>query len=369
MTEPSAPQMAATGPVPPRGQATPDEVDAMRRALALAAAVTPAPAPNPRVGAVILDRTGATVGTGAHERAGGPHAEVLALAAAGDRARGGTIVVTLEPCAHTGRTGPCTEALIAAGITRVVFAQADPNPAAAGGAEHLRAAGLDVIPGVLAADAQALTWDWATAVARSRPVVIWKVATTLDGRVAAADGTSRWITGSQARAEVHDLRADVDAVMVGTGTALIDDPQLTARRADGSLHDRQPLRVIVGTRDLPPTSRILDDAAPTVHLRTRDPHEALTMLHDRGVRTVLLEGGATLASAFLRVGLIDRIRWYVAGLLLGDGPSAVASIGAGTLAAGLRLVVDDVHVVGADVRIDAHPDTADTADTADTGQE
>ncbi len=331
----------------------------MHRALALAAAVHPAPSPNPRVGAVILDTTGSVVGEGAHERAGGPHAEIIALASAGDRARGGTIVVTLEPCAHTGRTGPCAAALIDAGLARVVIAQSDPHPIAAGGADLLRAAGIDVVEGLLTDDAAELTRDWTTAITRARPVVVWKVAASLDGRVAAADGTSRWITGPEARAEVHALRADVDAIVIGTGTALIDDPQLTARRPDGSLHSRHPLRVVVGSRDLPPTSRLRDDAAETLHLRHHDPRQVLTLLHDRGVRTILLEGGPTLAAAFLRAGLIDRIRWYAAPLLLGDGPAALASAAVSTLAAGHRLVVDDVRIVGGDLCIDAHPAPAD----------
>jgi diaminohydroxyphosphoribosylaminopyrimidine deaminase/5-amino-6-(5-phosphoribosylamino)uracil reductase len=340
------------------GPSAPHEVAAMRRALALAAAVTPDPAPNPRVGAVVLDAVGTLVGEGAHERAGGPHAEVIALAAAGDRARGGTIVVTLEPCAHTGRTGPCTEAVISAGITRVVIAQTDPNPVAAGGIDRLRAAGLDVTVGVLADEAADLTRAWVVALQSPhppRPHVVWKVAATLDGRVAAVDGTSRWITGPQARDEVHALRAEVDAIIIGTGTALVDDPHLTARRPDGTLHERQPLRVIVGTRDLPPPARVLDDTAPTLHLRTHDPREVLTELRARGVRRVLLEGGPTLAAAFLRAHLIDQIRWYAAPLLLGDGFAALSDVGATTLAAGVRLVVDDVRVVGADVCIEAHP--------------
>jgi len=323
----------------------------MLRAIELAASVGIPDGPNPRVGCVLIDAEGRTLSEGAHRGAGTPHAEVDALAAAGPAARGATAVVTLEPCNHVGRTGPCSEALIAAGIARVVYAQADPHAVAAGGADRLRSAGVDVAGGLLAQEAAALNEAWLHAVTTGRPFVTWKVAATLDGRVAAADGTSRWITGEAARAEVHLWRQRCDAIAVGTGTALVDDPQLTARDAQGALAGHQPLRVVVGLSDLPASARVLDDSAPTLHLRTRDPGEALSALAEREVRHLLLEGGPRLAAAFLAAGAIDQVVWYVAPAILGSGSPAVADIGVTTLGESLRLRDVRVDQVGEDARI------------------
>jgi diaminohydroxyphosphoribosylaminopyrimidine deaminase/5-amino-6-(5-phosphoribosylamino)uracil reductase len=329
------------------------ETDAMRRALAVAVSPDAPPGPNPRVGCVLLAPDGTVLAEGHHRGAGTPHAEIDALSRAGASARGATAVVTLEPCNHTGRTGPCAQALLEAGVARVVYAQADPNPVASGGAETLRAAGVDVEGGLLADEASALNPAWTFAVTAGRPFVTWKAASTLDGRIAAADGTSRWITSSEARAEVHELRATVDAIVVGTGTVLADDPHLAVRRAGETVAGPQPLRVVVGLRDLPAGARVLDDAAPTLHLRTHDPREVLAALVDHDVQHLLLEGGPTLAAAFVRAGLVDAVRWYVAPALLGAGPSALADAGMSTISEALRLTVTDVALVGADVRIDA----------------
>ncbi|NLT31774.1 MAG: bifunctional diaminohydroxyphosphoribosylaminopyrimidine deaminase/5-amino-6-(5-phosphoribosylamino)uracil reductase RibD, partial [Propionibacterium sp.] len=270
----------------------------MRRALELAA-TGPIADPNPRVGCVLVDPlTDTEIATGLHRGAGTAHAEAAALTAAGDRARGTTAYVTLEPCNHTGRTGPCAEALLTAGVRRVVHAAADPNPTARGGADTLRAGGVEVTSGVLAAAAEALNEPWAFAVTRGRPWVTWKFAATLDGRSAAADGTSQWLTGPAARADVHRLRSECGAIVVGTGTAWADNPRLTVRDASGAPVGRQPLRVVVGHRDLPADAHLLDATADTVHLRTHDPGEVLAALHDRDVRHVWLEGGPTLAAAF-----------------------------------------------------------------------
>ncbi|WP_425309779.1 bifunctional diaminohydroxyphosphoribosylaminopyrimidine deaminase/5-amino-6-(5-phosphoribosylamino)uracil reductase RibD [Ammonicoccus fulvus] len=318
---------------------TETDLQHLRRALELAAR-GPAVDPNPRVGAVIVDAAGRVVGEGWHCGAGTPHAESMALAAAEGLARGGTAYVSLEPCRHTGRTPPCTRALIAAGIARVVFAQTDPNPLAAGGAAELRAAGLQVAT-ALGAEAEAINEAWTFAVRHGRPRVIWKTATTLDGRSAAADGTSQWITSPEARAEVHRLRAACGAILVGTGTALADNPKLTVRGIEVT---RQPLRVVLGERELP------DDLAthPLLHLRHRDPARALAELHSRGVRQVLLEGGSTLATAFLRAGLVDRVVWHLAPTLLGAGP-ALGDFGVGTLADALPLTIESVHRAGPDL--------------------
>ncbi len=250
------------------------DVARLRHALALAQQ-GPAADPNPRVGCVLAGASGAVVATGFHRGAGTAHAEVDALRAAGAPVRGGTAYVTLEPCNHAGRTGACVEALRQAGIARVVYAQTDPGDLSSGGAAALRSAGVVVDGGLLAAEAQALNREWTFAVRAGRPFVTWKTATTLDGRVAAADGTSRWITSAQARADGHALRARVGAILVGTGTALTDDPHLTVRGPDGDLVGRQPLRVVLGRRPLPPGARLADDAAATLTLATQDPAAAL----------------------------------------------------------------------------------------------
>jgi diaminohydroxyphosphoribosylaminopyrimidine deaminase/5-amino-6-(5-phosphoribosylamino)uracil reductase len=328
------------------------EQAAMRRALALAAVALGRTSPNPVVGAVILDRHGAVVGEGRHERYGGAHAEVEALRVAGSRAAGGTAVVTLEPCNHSGQTGPCSEALLAAKVSRVLYAVPDPTSVARGGGHRLRDAGVDVEDGLLRAEAERINEAWLTAARLGRPHVHLKLATTLDGRVAAADGTSRWITGPQARADVHRLRYESDAVLVGTGTALADDPALTVRHLpDGTVPDHQPLRALLGRRALPPRSRLLDGEAETVHLRSHDPAAALAELYGRGVRSVLVEGGPSVAAAFVAARLVDRLTVYVAPALLGAGAAALADAGIATIADAVRMDPDDVTVLGHDVRI------------------
>ena len=345
------------------------EQRAMARARELGTTALGTTSPNPAVGAVVLDAAGAPVGEGATAPPGGPHAEVTALAHAGERARGGTAVVTLEPCAHTGRTGPCADALIAAGIARVVVAVPEPTALAGGGAARLRAAGIDVVTGVeqQAAERGALA-GWLTGVREQRPYVVWKVAATIDGRVAAADGSSRWITGPEARAEVHRLRAGCDAVVVGSGTALTDDPQLTVRDDEGRAADRQPLRVVVDRSGrLPATARVLDDAAPTVVSGAGNPATLLAELFDRDVRRVLLEGGPTLAAAFLRAGLVDEALVHLAPKLLGAGPSLVGDLGIGAIGAALAFEVADLTPLGGDVQIRLHPTRHTGGDTRTGG--
>jgi diaminohydroxyphosphoribosylaminopyrimidine deaminase/5-amino-6-(5-phosphoribosylamino)uracil reductase len=330
------------------------EVAAMRRALDRAA-LGPGHGPNPRVGCVVLDRNGAFAGEGHHLGAGTAHAEVAALSAAGAAARGGTVVVTLEPCNHTGLTGPCTQGLIAAGVTRAVIAGLDPNPKAAGGVQVLRAAGIDVEIGLLSAESAALNRRWLFAVAAGRPFVTWKYAATLDGRSAAADGTSQWITGPAARADVQARRAGSDAIMVGTGTVLADDPSLTVRDAAGRLDARQPLRVVLGRTPIPPTARVLDDDADTLLLPLRDPAEALAVLNARQVRHVWLEGGPRLAAAFWQAGLVDEVLGYLAPALLGDGAPAVGDLGVTTMRDIHRMELIGVHRLGDDLLLVAAP--------------
>lgn len=322
----------------------------LRRALELAAMGSVRDV-NPRVGAVVTDPAGAVVGEGYHRGAGTPHAEIEALRAAGSAARGGTAYVSLEPCSHTGRTPPCTEALIAAEVARVVFAQTDPNPVAAGGAARLEEAGLAVQAGLLATEAEALNRTWTHLMRTGRPFVTWKLAATLDGRSAARDGTSRWITGPEARADVHALRALCGAVIVGTGTVLADNPRLTVRDAD--LPPTPPLRVVIGTRPLPADAHVLDDDASTLLLQTHDLPWALEQLGNRGIHHALLEGGPTLASAFLRADMVDEIIAYLAPVLLGAGSNAVGDLGIDTIAKAVRLRISEVVLVGGDVRITA----------------
>jgi diaminohydroxyphosphoribosylaminopyrimidine deaminase/5-amino-6-(5-phosphoribosylamino)uracil reductase len=317
---------------------TPAEQAAMMRALALAATPGVPLGPNPRVGCVLLDDSGATVAEGHHRGAGTAHAEADALAQAGEKARGTTAVVTLEPCNHTGRTGPCAEALVAAGVRRVVFAQADPNPVARGGADTLRAAGVEVESGLLAEEAREVNRVWTFATEHQRPFVTWKFAATLDGRSAAADGTSRWVSGTAARRDTHRLRALCDVMLVGTNTVAVDHPRLTVRDDDDRPLERQPLRVVMGERDLA-------DHGLDLHLRTRDPLSALKELYARDRQHVLLEGGPTLAAAFLTAGLVDEIVAYVAPVLLGAGRAAVADLGITTIAGALRPRVTDVTVL------------------------
>ncbi|PRY29662.1 bifunctional diaminohydroxyphosphoribosylaminopyrimidine deaminase/5-amino-6-(5-phosphoribosylamino)uracil reductase RibD [Umezawaea tangerina] len=326
---------------------------AMALAIGRSESVRGTTSPNPPVGAVVLDAHGEVVGTGATRPPGGPHAEVVALAEAGERARGGTAVVTLEPCSHHGRTPPCTGALLAAGIARVRYAVPDPNPLAAGGGAVLRAAGVDAEEGPLGLEvARGPLRAWLHYARTGRPHVTWKYASTLDGRVAAADGTSRWISSAESRQEVHALRTKIDAIMVGGGTVRADDPRLTAR---GIPVERQPLRVVVGKGDLPPGARVLDAEAETVHLRTHDPDEVLAGLAGRGVVDVLLEGGPTLVGAFVAAGRIDRVLLYAAPKLLGAGPMALGESGVATITDAVGLVVEEVSMCGPDVRISAVP--------------
>ncbi|OBA58981.1 riboflavin biosynthesis protein RibD [Mycobacterium sp. 1100029.7] len=310
--------------------------------------------PNPPVGAVILDTGGEVVGVGGTEPAGGDHAEVLALRRAGSLASGGTAVVTLEPCNHHGKTPPCVDALLDAGVRTVVYAVADPNEVAAGGAARLSAAGVEVTAGVLAGDvAGGALREWLHKQRTGSPHVTWKYASSLDGRSAAADGTSQWISSEAARLDLHRRRAAADAIIVGTGTVLADDPALTARLPDGSLADKQPLRVVVGTREIPPEAKVLNDDSRTMVIRTRDPREVLKALSDR--TDVLLEGGPTLAGAFLREGVIDRILTYVAPMLLGGPVTAVHDVGVPTITRALRWRFDGADRIGPDLLLSLVP--------------
>lgn len=318
-------------------------------AEALAAAVAAgddahgATSPNPPVGAAIVSADGRLVGVGATRPAGGEHAEIVALRQAGDDARGGTAVVTLEPCNHTGRTGPCSHALLAAGVAEVRYVHPDPNPDASGGAQWLAERGVAVGP--ITGRAPALE-PWLAAVRLGRPHVTLKFAQSLDGFTAAVDGTSQWITSAVARRDVHRDRRTRDAIIIGTGTALADDPSLTARTADGELFDRQPRRVVVGSRDVTSAALNLERLGYEQYPSLKD---ALARLWDTGARDVLIEGGAGLAASAITAGYVDAVRAYVAPMLLGEGRGVLAGAGIGTLADAHRFDLVDVTALGADV--------------------
>lgn len=322
------------------------EQRAMRRALELARTPGVPLGPNPRVGCVLLAPDGTEIAEGYHRGAGTPHAEVAALTEAGEDARGATAVVTLEPCNHTGRTGPCAAALTAAGVARVVFAQPDPNPVAAGGEATLREAGIEVAFGLMEREARALNRAWTFAVEHGRPFVTWKFAATLDGRSAATDGSSRWVTSRAARVDAHRLRAQCDVMLVGAGTVETDDPELTVRDEYDEPLAHQPLRAVMGLRDLDPALRVFNDRAETVRLETRAPVEALDRLYALGRRHVFLEGGPELAASFVRAGLVDEVIAYLAPALLGSGASAVGDLGIASIDRALRLRIVDTSTVG-----------------------
>ncbi|MFF1633546.1 bifunctional diaminohydroxyphosphoribosylaminopyrimidine deaminase/5-amino-6-(5-phosphoribosylamino)uracil reductase RibD [Leifsonia sp. NPDC058248] len=328
---------------------------AMRTAIELAHN-GPATGANPRVGCVILDADGTVIAEGWHRGVGTAHAEVDALSKLPEGgARGATAVVTLEPCNHTGHTGPCSEALIAAGIGRVVYAVSDPGHASGGGAARLREAGVDVVAGVLAEEVESFLDDWLTAARLGRPYITLKWASSLDGRIAALDGTSKWITGAAARQRVHEQREASDAIVVGTGTVLADDPSLTARGDAGELLARQPAPVIVGTRAIPKDAAVFRHPHPVIFEGTHDVAEVVHDLRARGFRRIYVEGGPTLASAFAAAGLVDEYAIYLAPTLLGGNRLALGDIGVRTIGEQRRLNIRSVEQLGADLLIRAVP--------------
>jgi diaminohydroxyphosphoribosylaminopyrimidine deaminase / 5-amino-6-(5-phosphoribosylamino)uracil reductase len=304
------------------------------RAVELAAAARRRAFPKPTVGAVIV-RDGEIVGEGVTEESG-RHAEVVALAAAGEKARDATLYVSLEPCAHHGTTPPCTEAILAAGIERVVFGARDPNPEAAGGEERLRSQGVDV-EFVDSWEARVQNEAWRTWVRDRRPFVIYKVAATLDGRVVVPG--ARWVTGEESRRLVHELRAEVDAVAVGGGTARADRPRLDAREVETP--KGQPRRLVFSKGPVP--------AGLDLELRSGPITEELAALAAEGVQALLLEGGPALASAFLAADLVDKLLVFVAPVLAGEGPSATASLPSPRTLSHLT-----ARPIGADVLLEAY---------------
>ena len=332
---------------------------AMRHALTLALNGPPYGI-NPQVGAVILDPEGNIASEGWHLGSGTAHAEIVALEQAREKfgfqgkfPPGYTAVVTLEPCNHTGKTGPCSEALLEAGIDRVVYASNDPGEKSAGGGKYLKKHGVEVIKGLLKAEADDQSRHWLVSSKLGRPFVTIKYASTLDGRGAAQDGSSQWISGPESRADSHRRRAEVDAILVGTGTATIDDPELTARRPDGSYYEHQPLRVVVGQRELPNELRVLNDRAETLVLPTQSMHEVMEQLWDKGVRHLLVEGGPNVASKFVTEELADEFLIYMAPMLLGGDKTAIRNIGVNSISEAMDLDIKQMTMLGKDIFIRA----------------
>jgi diaminohydroxyphosphoribosylaminopyrimidine deaminase / 5-amino-6-(5-phosphoribosylamino)uracil reductase len=353
----------------------------MARALQLAALGQYSTAPNPAVGCVLIDTSGTVVGEGWHRVAGESHAEVHALQMAGNRARGGTAYVTLEPCSHHGRTPPCADALVAAAVARVVVAMQDPNPRVAGqGLDRLRQAGIEAAVGLLAGHAAELNRGFVSRMTHGRPWVTVKLGISVDGRTALADGSSQWITSDQARADVQRLRARASAVVTGIGTVLKDDPALTVRDASLPLHGREPLRVVFDAKDqLPPQSKLASDGKATLVFSAGGRPDAGGTLRVEAIATdsagridiavalqrlaalecneILVEAGPTLAGAFVASGLVDEIVLYLAPTILGatSQPSFVLPQPLRALSERARFFHHDVRLVGPDLRLTLRP--------------
>ena len=350
-----------------------DDIAHMRRALDLA--VPHRTHPNPRVGAVVLDTNGNVIGEGFHLGPGHPHAEVAALNTAGPGARGGTVIVTLEPCTHFGRTPPCVDALVEAGVARVVIGAEDPDSRVAGnGVAALQRHGIEVVEGILTKEAEALDPAYFHHRRTGRPRVTLKAGITLDGQVAAADRSSRWITGEAARSDAHRLRSEFDAVMVGSGTVIADDPQLDVRIPDYTGPQPRPI-VLVGLRDLPRASKVLQrqpllvsgrkvDAdtdvveVPADHGGRPQLEEALSAIAERGYLDLLVEGGPALAAALWDSGLVDKGVFYLAGRIAGGRGLSVFDGTWRTLEDSVEVDIVDVVNLGSDLRLDWVPRNA-----------
>ena len=301
--------------------------------------------PNPNVSAAIYGVDGSLISHGFHNRkVSVDHAEVVALKKAGSAARGATMVISLEPCAHTGTTPPCVQAIIDAGIAKVIYAVADPNPIAAGGAQKLADAGI-VVEHRESEQLNFVQRAWLHKERTGRPLMIWKVATTLDSKVAASDGTSQWITGPESREDVQELRAQSDAILIGTNTALVDNPHLIPRG-----HEARPVRVICGEQEVPATNKVFDNEARTIAVKSKSIPELIKVLSDEGFNQVLVEAGPTLGSALMASGNIDELIVYQAPKMLGAGKEFVSHLGISTLNDHLKLELLGVQPFGSDIK-------------------
>lgn len=301
--------------------------------------------PNPNVSAAIYSSDGTLIASGFHDRKISPdHAEVIAIKGAQSLARGATMVISLEPCAHTGTTPPCTQLIIDAGITKVIYALIDANPIAAGGGQVLRSAGIDV-EYIHSAKLEFVQRAWLHKVQTGKPLMIWKVATTLDAKIAASDSTSQWITGPQSRDDVQLLRAQSDAILIGTNTAIVDDPHLIPRG-----HSARPVRIVCGEQEVPTTNQVFDHEARTVLIKSKSIPDLMSMLGDEGFNQVLVEAGPTFGSALLASGNIDELVMYQAPKVLGAGKDFVSNLGISTLDEHLELELLSVERCGSDIK-------------------
>lgn len=317
---------------------------AMARAIELARLGLGKTFPNPIVGAVITSATGEFVSEGFHQ--GSDHAEVVAIKAAKEIPVGSIIYVTLEPCNHHGKTPPCTEAIIAAGISKVVYAVSDPNPVAAGGADKLRQAEVDIESGFQEIEATFDNRAWLTKIAKGRPRITWKIASTMDGKVTASDGSSKWITGELARADVALMRSQADAIVTSTNTVKTDNPLLTSKGIG-----RNPVRIVMGESDIATDSQILNAESETLIVKSRKAQDLLAIAQSRGFNQLLVESGPTFGTALLRENLIDEIVLFQAPTLLGSGTPSISDLGITNISGRLDFEIADVEVIGADLKI------------------
>jgi len=317
---------------------------AMARAIELARLGLGKTFPNPIVGAVITSAAGEFISEGFHE--GGDHAEVVAISAAKDIPTGSIIYVSLEPCNHQGKTPPCTDAIIKAGLSKVVYAVSDPNPVAAGGAQRLQGAGVEVVAGLGEIEARYDNRAWLTKVELGRPRITWKIASTMDGKVTASDGSSKWITGEPARADVALMRSQADAIVTSTATAIADNPGLTAKGLG-----KNPVRIVMGTRELSKELQILGNDAETLLIKSHDISDLIKVSKDQGFNSLMIESGPTFGTALLKEDLVDEIVLFQAPTLLGSGTPAIGDLGITNISGRLDFEISDVEVIGADLKI------------------
>ena len=300
--------------------------------------------PNPIVGAVITNASGELLSEGFHQ--GGDHAEVIAIDAAKELPAGSIIYITLEPCNHHGKTPPCVDAIIKSGIKKVVYAVSDPNPTAAGGAERLRQAGIEVQSGAEEAQARLENRSWLTKIEKGRPRITWKIAATMDGKVAASDGSSKWITGELARADVARMRSQADGIVTSTATVIADDPAMTSKGVG-----KNPVRIVMGSRETQVKAQIMDGAAETLLIKSRDFKDLIALSNERGFNQLLIESGPTFGTALLREDLIDEIVLFQAPTFLGSGTPLIGDLGITNISGRLDFEISDVEMIGSDLKI------------------
>ena len=300
--------------------------------------------PNPIVGAVITNATGEFISDGFHQ--GGDHAEVIAINTAKEIPTGSILYVTLEPCSHHGKTPPCVDAIIKSGIKKVVYAVSDPNPVAAGGAERLRAAEIEVQSGIGEVQARFENRAWHTKMELGRPRITWKIAATLDGKVAASDGSSKWITGELARTNVAQMRSQADAIVTSTATVIADDPLMTSKG-----FGKNPVRIVMGTTKIKAGAQIMDGSAETIFIKSHNFKDLIALANERGFNQLLIESGPTFGTALLREDLIDEIVLFQAPTLFGSGTAAIGDLGITNISGRLDFEISEVEMIGSDLKI------------------